>query len=269
MTGFHDGEGNKTQPRIWIDYLCIDQSNTSERNHQVALMSQIYSLAKTVVVWLGREADDSAAALDFMDYVFMKFDHRQAEFGTKMAASLKPAMTALLSRDYWYRLWIVQEFSLARHALVFAGRSSCSVLKCDRISLQLSYFSALFGFYGLHASTLAGLPFFTGLVVVRTAVFPSHQFHDLVAFWKHQKCLDPRDRIFGLLGMTDAAKLCIRVDYSMTPSELLVEVVRAISRETGYAMSSRSIKELTVALEINPKSSVWQDLDPWDKSNFH
>jgi hypothetical protein len=28
---------------IWIDALCIDQSNAMERNHQVALMKEIYS----------------------------------------------------------------------------------------------------------------------------------------------------------------------------------------------------------------------------------
>lgn len=38
---------------IWIDYLCIDQSNTSERTQQVALMQEIFSLASEVLIWLG------------------------------------------------------------------------------------------------------------------------------------------------------------------------------------------------------------------------
>lgn len=38
---------------IWIDYLCINQSNTSERTHQVALMQEIFSLASEVLIWLG------------------------------------------------------------------------------------------------------------------------------------------------------------------------------------------------------------------------
>jgi hypothetical protein len=38
----------------WIDALCIDQKNISERNHQVAQMGQIYASAKLVHVWLGR-----------------------------------------------------------------------------------------------------------------------------------------------------------------------------------------------------------------------
>lgn len=40
---------------LWIDALCIDQSNTSERNHQVQQMGRIYSIADTVLVWLGAD----------------------------------------------------------------------------------------------------------------------------------------------------------------------------------------------------------------------
>lgn len=48
---------------FWVDTLCINQSDVGERNHQVQMMGQIYSLANSVTVWLGREAGDS-------DYLF-------------------------------------------------------------------------------------------------------------------------------------------------------------------------------------------------------
>lgn len=38
---------------IWIDYLCIDQSSSSERTQQVALMQEIFSVASEVLIWLG------------------------------------------------------------------------------------------------------------------------------------------------------------------------------------------------------------------------
>jgi hypothetical protein len=37
----------------WIDALCIDQNNTSEKIHQVAQMGSIFSKAELVHVWLG------------------------------------------------------------------------------------------------------------------------------------------------------------------------------------------------------------------------
>jgi hypothetical protein len=39
--------------RIWVDALCIDQTNISERNEHVKMMGQIYSQASTVRAWLG------------------------------------------------------------------------------------------------------------------------------------------------------------------------------------------------------------------------
>ncbi|PMD13100.1 hypothetical protein NA56DRAFT_586193 [Hyaloscypha hepaticicola] len=41
-------------PRLlWIDSICIDQDNSSEKTAQVKLMGQIYSRASFVAVWLG------------------------------------------------------------------------------------------------------------------------------------------------------------------------------------------------------------------------
>jgi hypothetical protein len=48
----------KVKPKwIWIDALCIDQQNNSERNHQVRVMGKIYKMAFEVLVWLGCKAD--------------------------------------------------------------------------------------------------------------------------------------------------------------------------------------------------------------------
>ncbi len=37
----------------WIDAICIDQSSIAEKSMQVPLMSDIYTRAHTVFVWLG------------------------------------------------------------------------------------------------------------------------------------------------------------------------------------------------------------------------
>jgi Heterokaryon incompatibility protein (HET)/Ankyrin repeats (3 copies) len=38
---------------IWIDAICIDQSNDDGRGHQVRLMRKIYEAAQCVSIWLG------------------------------------------------------------------------------------------------------------------------------------------------------------------------------------------------------------------------
>ncbi|PMD21171.1 HET-domain-containing protein, partial [Hyaloscypha hepaticicola] len=38
---------------LWIDAVCINQNNISERNEQVQMMRRIYERAQRVVIWLG------------------------------------------------------------------------------------------------------------------------------------------------------------------------------------------------------------------------
>jgi hypothetical protein len=43
-------------PRVWVDYLCINQANSDEKTSQVALMGSIFALAEEVIVWLGESS---------------------------------------------------------------------------------------------------------------------------------------------------------------------------------------------------------------------
>ncbi|KAK1241087.1 hypothetical protein MKX08_001061 [Trichoderma sp. CBMAI-0020] len=44
---------------LWIDAICINQKDDSERGYQVGLMKDIYRMANTVVIWLGEADADS------------------------------------------------------------------------------------------------------------------------------------------------------------------------------------------------------------------
>jgi hypothetical protein len=48
---------------LWVDAICIDQTNVLERNQQVQLMRRIYNQANRVLIWLGVEANGSAQAI--------------------------------------------------------------------------------------------------------------------------------------------------------------------------------------------------------------
>jgi hypothetical protein len=72
---------------LWIDALCIDQSNEAERSHQVRMMCSIYSKALRTVVWLGEiaSAQESAAtsALNDICHLVNGWDENQrAQYST-------------------------------------------------------------------------------------------------------------------------------------------------------------------------------------------
>ncbi|KAI0406577.1 heterokaryon incompatibility protein-domain-containing protein [Xylaria palmicola] len=87
--------------RIWVDAICIDQSNDQERNDQVREMHEIYRGAECVSLWLGSPPDSIHA-------------HFQCENAVKY----------LLEAGYWTRRWIIQEFLLARNIEIYCGMNS-------------------------------------------------------------------------------------------------------------------------------------------------
>jgi hypothetical protein len=48
---------------LWVDAICINQSNTEEKNRQLWLMRQIYEKAASTIVWLGVERKDCEKGL--------------------------------------------------------------------------------------------------------------------------------------------------------------------------------------------------------------
>ncbi|KKY36372.1 putative ankyrin and het domain protein [Diaporthe ampelina] len=126
------------EPRtLWIDALCINQTDEVEKGPQVAMMGDIYRHATRVVVWLGPEADNSDMIFAKMAYLGSQI---QVDFTGKVEIGLaegatelgladpsKPvyfwveefdALVHLFSRAWFSRLWIRQEIHLASPAAV-------------------------------------------------------------------------------------------------------------------------------------------------------
>ncbi|KAG7290311.1 hypothetical protein NEMBOFW57_000310 [Staphylotrichum longicolle] len=93
---------------LWVDQICIDQSNVSERAHQVGLMKDIYEGAGHVMVWLGGESGDGRA---------LRFLNRQYHLLTELVEAIQAAQDADSPSDPK----VVWAYSCERLALRFAG----------------------------------------------------------------------------------------------------------------------------------------------------
>ena len=114
----------RDRPRyLWIDAICINQDDNSERNVQVALMDGVYKGASEVCVWLGEEGDHSDLALSFISRVVIldDFDRLVADRRTPHEWT---ALSDLMKREWFSRRWVVQEIALAKSARLYCGGSS-------------------------------------------------------------------------------------------------------------------------------------------------
>ncbi|KAF1833844.1 HET-domain-containing protein [Decorospora gaudefroyi] len=102
--------------RIWIDALCINQTDTAERSHQVRVMGAIYTGADRVLVWLGPGTDNSAYAMDVLS------DPRALQERDAVLLSTEHlTICALCERSYWTRVWVQQEIYLATKFEILCG----------------------------------------------------------------------------------------------------------------------------------------------------
>jgi hypothetical protein len=115
---------------IYADAICINQRDGEEQGCQVAMMSEIYMRAKRVLVWLGEYDRNSELVfgthfedavskiprgvkmIPFVSFLTMPViaAGRVRRATQASSADRVAAWTALLSRSYWNRTWIVQEF---------------------------------------------------------------------------------------------------------------------------------------------------------------
>lgn len=111
------GDGDRI---LWIDAMCIDQENHEERNHQVQMMTRIYTGAKQACIWLGEDNDDSTKAIHFIREI-MRLENFDSISEKKENASKWQSLLILMQRPWFSRRWVVQEIALAKAATIYCG----------------------------------------------------------------------------------------------------------------------------------------------------
>jgi hypothetical protein len=143
-------EDFKSNVRLWVDALCIDQNNIAERGREVRRMRRIYGDSMGIIIDVGMQSEDSDMAMDFIaqaaknlldghDYRSTFLNVIAGETTDGESQELPRALTALYNfffRPYWSRMWIVQELAMGQDQLVCCG-SRCIPLRDVRQALKL------------------------------------------------------------------------------------------------------------------------------------
>lgn len=205
---------------LWIDAICINQSDTNERNHQVAQMGSIYSNAVEVLVWLGMPTDESYTAFELLRK-FTPDSALNASQRYTLSLTDRRCLSDVCQRSYWKRLWIVQEVI----------RASKITVQCGSVTIDwdamCTGFELVMG-TGKHKEEdyLDDLKWLLDLKNQRDGY---HQngcgIISLLETCTRSECLDPRDKVFGLLGLADDCSGVLLADYSKSAAEVFDDVV--------------------------------------------
>ncbi|XP_014553973.1 hypothetical protein COCVIDRAFT_106300, partial [Bipolaris victoriae FI3] len=135
----------KDKPRVmWVDGICINQKNDKEKSQQVSLMGVIYWKASRVLVWLGEEDKSAKQVSVEKAFEFIRKCSDLTETWANNRRIHQPNTTSniieevqgsketvswdsvqhLFTRDWFTRVWVVQELGLAKYATFYCGDAS-------------------------------------------------------------------------------------------------------------------------------------------------
>ena len=187
--------------RLWVDAVCIDQTNPSERNHQVAMMTQIYTQAVNVRICI-EDMRRSANYGPLFDWLQSSRDPRtEPDF---------PNLRHLTCLRYFQRVWVIQEVALAR--VTYLHVNDREILFSRAI---LRYIQSKYAMRGV-LSWDTGFKVKTDLLTCLRAGMGG-------------QCTDPKDNVYAVLGLMEpVARSLIPINYSLKVEELYAHVAIAI-----------------------------------------
>ena len=211
---------------LWIDSICINQTDFAERTAQVKMMREIFQAAKRVIAWLDPGQDEDATyeydvAIDFLEKLAtsVKWLHRRyTRSGVRdLPESLVSprgwnAVGKLLENSWWKRAWTLQEFILPSKVIFWTGSSRISIGR---------YKDAMYAMWLCGAGNdLIGWRAW-GPAWNRRRLHSWHSKHKsamglfaLMAYTGDYQVTDPVDRIYSLLGLVNDVDIHMVGDVS-------------------------------------------------------
>ncbi|KAF2836615.1 HET-domain-containing protein [Patellaria atrata CBS 101060] len=131
----------KDARHLWIDALCIDQSNVEEKNKQIPMMRDIYQRAKQTLIWLGEGNARTQAGLSMVPSFIHAQELRLRNNDSRPWHSLShsdweryhlpdpnlghwnvyEAFAEVWASDWFGRVWIIQEQAVSSNCIIFCG----------------------------------------------------------------------------------------------------------------------------------------------------
>ncbi|KAF5621724.1 het domain protein [Fusarium sp. NRRL 25303] len=245
-----DAELDPPSAHFWIDSICINQEDTTERSQQVSIMGKIYSQSIRTLVWLGPQLDSESVAWQL---VYQISQRAELEDATQSATSvlgktkstnipfdlptfgIKPwkQLWHLLHLSWFSRIWVVQEVVLSpQDPVILHGSFTYSWRHLEKAAAWLRYHGYLYK---------------NGIPEQLRNIITMGNLRRQVTKWPLDALLsitqikfratDQRDKVFALLSLAAECQSTIpeplRPTYDMSTTEVYQRVARFLLEKGG------------------------------------
>ncbi|EGR45037.1 uncharacterized protein TRIREDRAFT_111494 [Trichoderma reesei QM6a] len=248
---------------IWIDAICINQTDNKEKAHQVSQMDLVYRLCEQVYIWLG--CSEASSTVDNNPFALVEHfaankhfhdlpgyykdvttglwscDTEHVEF-----TSMWKAFDLVASSPWWHRAWTVQEAVLPAKAVVIYGTwktlwETFDLCESYRLEHLSNYSAECCGKSYEAVGVSRGFPmdqvmgYVASLKRSRGGAQGYKSFSDISFAFMNRQCFNPRDKIYSLLGFAGSAAASLYPDYTKEVSEVYTEAFRKMMEENDMS----------------------------------
>ncbi|KAF1842264.1 HET-domain-containing protein [Cucurbitaria berberidis CBS 394.84] len=284
-----------TMKWLWIDAISIDQSNLKERASQVAMMKDIYSKASGVVIWLGEGDRCLTASVSTISAISERFqvDTRIAPtsivgpdglrltaidieqlrsyvsieiLGTTLEHAYK-LLAHFFALPWFRRVWVLQEafahnkitVRLGEHTLPWGAVILAAIWASG---FTRTYIAKSANEYPAEGAMNRGYLPELWLGLLHTRATRGLSMLELVSRTRDFEASDPRDKVFGLLGLANdvgnpqTRTVGLRPDYTKSKNEVYAAFAKDLITNTG------SLDVLSLVNTFTPRTQN-QELVSW------
>lgn len=225
---------------LWIDAICIDQTQVAERNEQVKIMGSIFSAATLVLTWLGPQQVENGVLAE-IELSLREWETTE-EFGLLSAGTLtrRPTILGLhepygtiwnhlkllCEQGYWNRLWVIQELIKADKLLLLWG-----VEQISWQALSIAFRTIYEANRGRRPSAQILGPWDIVEASVPYSVWlhlqgfqTKHSLLQTMDIYRESKCTVNHDKAYALTGIAADSEL-LQIDYDKSLPDLYADLM--------------------------------------------
>ncbi|OTB02997.1 hypothetical protein M426DRAFT_264004 [Hypoxylon sp. CI-4A] len=261
--------------RLWVDAVCINQRDALERNHQVRMMGTVYERAERVIAWLGQDEGPLTTMRVVQhfgtdpDIHWDPIKHFTSNDDVKTKIGGIFGLIPWLRNDWYTRIWTLQEASLAKSLVYVCGSF---IFQRGEIENVVESFYRHFVYdeccdlkniTGEHIIGL-GLNLTSSTKKVSDTISLRNRrgrlgFLEIASGSRHRQGTNPRDKVFGILGLVDDIPKEI-IDYRKSVADIYLLTALECIKSSG---------NLDVLTHVLPKRSIHEKSKAGDPVSHH